>query len=115
MAISEFEIKRCEREVEKFLMARRPSAPDRDQLNYGYRIENQSVVLFEVRPDWRNPQVKLELPFAKATYVKKEKFWKIYWQRQDLKWHRYKPKPDVQLFEDFLAIVGEDTHGCFFG
>lgn len=115
MAISEFEIKRCEREVEKFLLARRPSAPDREQLNYGYRIENQSVVLFEIRPDWRNPQVKLELPFAKATYVKKEKFWKIYWQRQDLKWHRYKPQPDVQLFEDFLAIVGEDAHGCFFG
>lgn len=115
MAISEFEIKRCEKELEKFLELRRPPKHIRGQLDISYRFENQSVELFEIRPQWKNPDKKLEIPFAKVTYVKKEKLWKIYWQRQDLKWHRYVPAPSVQYFEEFLSVVNEDTHACFFG
>ena len=115
MAISEFEVKRCERELEKFLKVKRPPVNVRSQLDFGYRIENQSVELLEIRPEWRNPENKMEQAFAKATYVKKEKLWKIYWQRQDLKWHSYEPAPNVQYFEEFLAIVGEDANACFFG
>jgi len=115
MAISEFELKRCEREVEKFLEKRRPPVHIRSQLDFGYRIENQCVELFEVRPQWNDPEKILELPFAKATYVKKEKLWKVYWQRQDLKWHSYAPVPTVKYFEDFLAVVSEDENACFFG
>ena len=114
MSISEFELKRCERELEKFLAAKRPPAHIRHELDFGHRIENQSVELFEIRPEWRNPENKMELPFAKATYVKREKVWKIYWQRQDLKWHSYMPGPSVQYFEEFLSIVSEDANGCFF-
>jgi hypothetical protein len=101
--------------VKKFLEARRPPPHVRGQLDFGYRIEGQSVELFEIRPEWRNPEKKTKIPFAKATYVKKEKHWKIYWQRQDLKWHLYQPMPEVQFFEDFLALVSEDAHACFFG
>ncbi len=115
MAISEFEIKRCEREIEKFLAGRRPPAHIRNKLDFGYRIENQSVEIFEIRPQWKNPKNKIEIPFAKATYVKKRKLWKIYWQRRDLKWHSYTPAPSVQHFEEFLSVVNEDTHACFFG
>ena len=115
MAISEFEEKRCERELEKFLAAKRPPQHVRSQLDFGYRLENQSVVLFEIRPDWKQPDIKRETPFAKATYIKTEKQWKIYWQRQDLKWHNYKPVPNVQYFEEFLAVVSEDANACFFG
>jgi len=115
IAISEFEVKRCEREVEKFMQKRRPPAHIRNKLDLGYRIDNQSVELFEIRPESRNPDKKMEIPFAKATYVKSQKHWKIYWQRQDLKWHSYAPTPEVKLCEDFLAIVSEDAHACFFG
>ena len=115
MAISEFEVKRCERELEKFLEEKRPPAHIRPQLDFGYRIENQSVEIFEIRPEWRNSKVKMKIPLAKATYTKNQKLWKIYWQRQDLKWHRYQPAPSVQYFEEFLSIVSEDTHACFFG
>lgn len=115
MAISEFEIKRCERELEKFLAVRRPPAHVRHQLDFGYRIEDQSVVLYEIRANRRNPEEKMQIPFAKATYVKKQKLWKIFWQRQDLKWHSYTPKPTVSFFEEFLAIVNEDANACFFG
>ena len=115
MAISEFEVKRCEREVEKFLDVRRPSVHIRNEFDLGYRIESQSVELFEIRPEWQNPEKKIETPFAKATYIKKEKLWKVYWLRQDLKWHSYTPAPSVKYFEEFLSIVNEDANACFFG
>ena len=115
MAISEFEVKRCERELKKFLEAKRPPAHIRNQLDFGYRIENQSVELIEIRPEWRDPENKIKVPFAKVTYVKKENLWKIYWQRQDLKWHSYTPVPSVQYFEEFLSVVSEDANACFFG
>lgn len=115
MAISEFETKRCEKELEKFLSVRRPPPHIRDQVDLTYRIENQSVEIFEIRPQWDNPARKIEIPIAKSTYVKKSGLWKIYWQRQDLKWHGYDPAPSVKSFEEFLAIVSEDALGCFFG
>ena len=115
MAISEFEVKRCERELKKFLEVMRPPANIRSQLDFGYRIENQSVELIEIRPEWKNSENKINIPFARVTYVKKEKLWKIYWQRQDLKWHSYAPVPSVQNFEEFLSVVSEDANACFFG
>ena len=115
MAISEFEEKRCERELQKFMDVRRPPAHIRNEVDLRYRIKNQSVEIFEVRPEWRNPENKIEIPIAKTTYVKAQKHWKIYWQRQDLKWHSYQPVPTVDLFEEFLAVVHEDANACFFG
>ena len=115
MPISEFEVKRCERELEKFLAIKRPPAHIRSQLDYAYRIENQSVELFEIRPQLSNSAKEMELPFAKAIFVKKAKHWKIFCQRQDLKWHSDKPAPSVQFIEEFIAIVSEDVNACFFG
>lgn len=115
MAISEFEIKRCERELKRFLEENRPPPHIRPKLDLDYRIKNQSVEIFEIRPDWKDPELRLESPVAKTTYVKKEKLWKIYWLRSDLKWHKYDPVPTVERFEDFLTIVSEDQHACFFG
>ena len=115
MTISEFEIKKYEKELEKFISQRRPPAHMRDKIDLGYRMINQSIELFEIRPQWRNPSVKQEHTIAKATYTKSGKCWKIYWQRADLKWHRYDPVPTVKTLEDFLQTVTEDKHACFFG
>lgn len=115
MPISEFEIKKCEKEIEKFLIEKRPPSYLRDRLDYGYQIKNQSVELFEIRPEWGNLKEKMKIPIVKATYVKKHAIWKIYWQRRDLKWHSYEPVPSVKNFEDFLTVVKEDEYACFFG
>lgn len=115
MAISEFEIKRCEREMDKFLAKHRPPPQMRRMVDLSYRIENQSVVIFEVRARYDNPAQVFESPAAKATYVKSNRVWKIYWQRQDLKWHLYEPEPEVAFLEQFLDIVVEDKYACFFG
>lgn len=115
MTISEFEIKRCERELKAFLTVRRPPVHIRNELDFGYRINNQSVELIEIRPVWNNPEKKMENPFAKATYNKAKKHWQVYWMRADLKWHAYEPNAAVRSIEDFLSIVADDKHGCFFG
>lgn len=115
MAISEFEIKRCEKELDKFLELRRPPAHIRNELDITYRIVDQSVELFEVRPMWDDPSEKIESAIAKTTYIKKNNHWKIFWQRQDLKWHAYEPQEIVKTFEEFLSVVNEDKHACFFG
>jgi len=116
MALSEFEIKKAEKEVSAFVEKRRPPPSIRKELDLDYRIKGQSVEIFEVRPLWRGkPGETIEHPVAKATYVKTQKLWKVYWQRADLKWHGYEPNPTASSLQEFLRIVDRDEYACFFG
>lgn len=115
MALTELELKRCERELSQFLDRRRPPPSLREQLDLGYRITGHSVALFEVRPAWDDHSRRLELPFAKATFVRTVGHWRIYWNRQDLKWHGYQPVPVVSSLKEFLEVVDQDECACFFG
>lgn len=115
MAFSEFETKRYEKIIGQFIEQRRPPPHIRDQLDLGFRVQDQSVEIFEIRPVWREPGKKMESPVAKATYVKTQDVWKIYWQRADLKWHSYDLNPEVETLEEFLAIVEKDECACFWG
>jgi len=115
MSLSEFEIKKIEKAIAKFMEKRRPASHIREQLDLGFRIKDQSIELFEIRPRWDNPSEKMESAIAKATYIKTQKNWKIFWQRQDLKWHSYQPHPKAKTIEEVLEVVDSDTHCCFFG
>jgi hypothetical protein len=50
MVFSEFEIKRIEKSVDKFMEKRRPAPHIRNQVDLGFKIKNQSLELFEIRP-----------------------------------------------------------------
>jgi|SRR5690554_581519 len=115
MAFSEFEHKKIERATESLLKARRPPVAVRAELDLVVRVEGQSVQVLEVRPQFRDPSTVIEIPLAKATYVKKSQRWKIYWMRSDLKWHSYAPEPESRSIEGFFALVSADENGCFFG
>ena len=115
MAFSEFESKRVEKLASQYIDTHRPPAHIRSQLDIGYRISGQSLEFFEIRPRWDKPEEILEHDFAKATFVKKTRSWKIYWLRQDLKWHSYDPVPEVASLEEFLSTVSEDALACFRG
>ncbi len=115
MALSEFETKKIEKEVGAFVEKRRPPPHVRSELDLGFRIKGQSVEIFETRSLWNNPEEKIEGPVAKATYVKRYQVWKVFWQRADLKWHRYDPNPEVETLEEFLGLVDRDEYACFFG
>lgn len=101
--------------LENFLARKRPPENMRAQLDLDYKIENQSVIIYEVRPRWNNANEKIESPIAKTTWVKSRQKWKIFWMRADLKWHLYQPVPEVKTISEFIQTVNEDTHSCFWG
>ncbi|MDN6298328.1 MAG: DUF3024 domain-containing protein [Halomonas sp.] len=115
MAFSEFEEKKIQQAAAEFLGAVRPPAHMRSQVDVDVRIAGQSVHIVELRPDIREPSRIIELPVAKATYVKKHQRWKIYWMRSDLKWHLYTPRPEARSVEEMFAVVNSDENDCFFG
>lgn len=116
MTLSDFESKRLHKLVGAFVEARRPPPAMRSQIDLSFRITGQSVEIVEVRPAWQgHPGETTEQPVAKATYVKTQAMWRVYWQRADLKWHAYQPEPQVDNIERFLTLVAEDRHACFFG
>lgn len=115
MAFTEIEIARHRRVLNAWLEKNRPPAHIRPKLDFGYRISGQSVELFEIRPKFQKPDEKQEGAIAKATWNKRQELWQIYWQRADLKWHRYDPAPSAGTLEKFLGVVREDKHACFFG
>ena len=115
MAFSEFETKRIQKILERYIEKNRPPENLRDEVDLSFRIKGQSVEIFEIHQFWNNPEEKIEEPVAKATYVKSRNLWKVYWQRADLKWHQYEPDPEADSIEDFIDIVENDEYACFFG
>lgn len=52
MALSEFEIKRIEKLVGRYVEDHRPDPSIRSKLDLAFRIDNQSFVIYEIRPQW---------------------------------------------------------------
>jgi hypothetical protein len=115
MAFNDFEKKRYEKIISEFLERRRPHPSIRNQLDLSFRIKNQSVEIFEVRPAFQAPEEKVQHPVAKATYVRTQDAWRVFWRRADLKWHSYPPTPEVKSLYDFVTLVDQDKHCCFWG
>lgn len=115
MAFNDLEQKRVEEEVSAFVESRRPPPHIRSELDLGFRVSGQSIEIFSIRPAFRQPDKTTEIPIAKATYIRKRDYWKVYWQRADLKWHYYGPCPVVKDVHEFLDLVGKDEYCCFFG
>jgi len=54
-------------------------------------------------------------PFAKATCVKAQDCWKIFWMRASLKWQGYEPTPAVSSIDEILDVVDRDQYVCLWG
>jgi hypothetical protein len=114
MAFTELELKRCERDLDAFLLRRRPPPSARAELDLGYQITGHSIELMEIRAAWNNPSQRVEHPFAKITYVRTANTWKLYWKRASGKWQAHDPH-EFRLFEMALQSVDRDECHCFFG
>lgn len=101
--------------LENFLEKRRPPEEMRNKVDLAYRIEDQSVIIYSIRPHWQNQSEKIEHPIAKTTWVHTQQVWKVFWMRADSKWHGYDPQPKVKTIQQFLKLVNEDQYGCFWG
>ncbi len=115
MTISEFEIKRIEKRVGRFVESKRPTKAMRSDLDISFRVTGQSFEIFEIRPQWNDPTKKIEASIAKATFVKSRQTWKLYWMRADMKWHLYEPFPASDSLEKILEAIEKDSHHCFWG
>lgn len=60
MPLSEFEIKRLKKIVGRYIEENRLPADIRNEVDLAFRIEGQSVVIFEIRPFWNDPRKKLK-------------------------------------------------------
>lgn len=114
MALTEFETRRIEKIVGNFIETRRPPIHIRGEVDLGFRVDGQTVDIFEVRrlPNEFEPH---EQPVARARWVKTRNSWNVYWMRADLKWHAYEPQATVRTIEAFCALVNEDACACFWG
>lgn len=115
MPLTDFETARIEAAMEPFMAKRRPPPEIRPRLDLAFRIEKQSVIIYSIRPLWNDPSRTIVEVIAKATFVRSDDLWRVYWHRADLKWHVYIPCRYVRGIEDFLALVDADEYNCFWG
>lgn len=101
--------------MENYVESIRPPEDIRDKVDIAYKIDNQSVILCEVRPLFMHPGQKGEFGYARATYVKRSGKWKVYWMRASGKWNVYAPMPEVANLKEFVRLVEEDAYHCFKG
>jgi hypothetical protein len=57
----------------------------------------------------------MEAPVAKFRYVATRQVWELYCRFRDLKWHRYKPRPQSRSFQTLLDEVEKDPTCIFWG
>lgn len=101
--------------LETYIELRRPAPEIRKLVDLGYQVIGQSIILYEVRPSFLNPNEIQNIGYAKATYVKSKNIWKVFWKRSDLKWHSYKKNTAVNDIQQFLKLVDVDEYRCFKG
>jgi len=114
MSLSPQEREACVAELADFMKERRPPLHLRDQVDLRYRINQTTLILYEVRPAWDGRGDVIERPFAKLTLIRSRHVWKLYWMRTSGKWQAYEPDEYRSLI-DVLSVVRLDEFGCFFG
>lgn len=104
-----------EKQIHGFVERKRPPKDIRNQLDIGYTYSNGTFEIFEIRPQWNNPEKILHHSVAKATYFKSQQHWKLYWKRAGGKWEYYDPATILPNITDVLLCIENDVHGCFWG
>lgn len=115
MAVTNLQVLDIIEDMEAFLERQRPPEHIRPKLDIGYKIEGQSIIIHEIRPLYNDASKIIYPEVAKTTFVKAKNHWKVFWLRADLKWHAYDPKRTVKTLKEFLKLVEEDKHACFWG
>jgi hypothetical protein len=101
--------------LENYIFRIRPPEETRELFDVTYKIEKQSVIIYEISPYWNNMDKFYETDIAKATFLKTKQQWKVYWKQSSSKWLIYDPMPFVKTIKEFTMLVETDKHHCFFG
>jgi hypothetical protein len=114
MAFSELELKVIDRTVGA--LCRRKSLPQfADELRIVYEVDGNSVSIFEERPPWNGVGEWTRQGIARFRCVRSRRLWRLYWMRQDLKWHLFKSGLATPNLAELAALVEENRYGAFLG
>lgn len=102
-------------QIKSYIEKIRPPQEIRDEVDVWYSFKNNIIEIFEIRPDWNDENIKINLPIARTRYNSNSKKWRIYWINSQDKWLPYKPNPEVSKFSDFIEILKKDKNNCFWG
>jgi len=115
MALTDWQKAEIKVAADKYLGKRNEMiAAQTDQFRVEYRIEGQSVYIYEHRKMWRGDGFQ-DIDVAKATYVGTTNKWKLFWMMRDLKWHSYYDEPEHDDIESVFKCVDEDATCAFWG
>lgn len=84
------------------------------ELDFGYSWNGNTALLFEIRPQWNNPNNILQIEFAKLKYNNSTNSWKLYGKRASGKWELYQFNSESINLYELLDEIRRDAHGCFF-
>lgn len=102
--------------IKNFVESIRPQDPKiRQEIDMGYSYDGKTVIFYEIRPDWLNPDKITQMEFAKIRFYKSRQEWNLYWMRASGKWELYEPYPKSSYLDKLLAVIKEDEYACFFG
>jgi hypothetical protein len=114
MSFSDLELEAIDAALHDLCVNRVPEQ-HRDQIQIRYLVDGHAVVLFEDRPDWRNPDLRTSEPFARFRYYRSRGEWSLFWLPSDGNWERYDAASPARKIDPLVRHVERDTYGCFFG
>ena len=115
MAFNELDRKRIEKTLDRFIQAHRRHPIFATNLTSVFACKAKASNCLKSAPFGTTQAKKWNRRLLKPPTSKRKTSWKTYWMRADLKWHSYPPAPHVLNIDEFLALVAEDKHACFFG
>jgi len=114
MALPQFVKARVEFKLKSYC-DNRVSPEVRDKVRVCFRIEEDSVTLYEERPALMKPGTLVESNVSKFEYDAKTTMWTLYCRDQYSHWHKYDVFEPSLDFDDLLQEVEEDPTGIFWG
>ena len=87
----------------------------RDQIKMFYRINGNSIVIFESRPYWQDKSIWTEMPIAKIRFLPDKNVWQLFWQKANGRWLKYPDFPPTKNLHDIISEIDSDPYHVFWG
>ncbi len=113
MALSEFTTKLVQTKLSWFCREKVP-LHYRSRIRLGYRIEGDTVTIFEQRATFSDPDRWVDLDVAQFRWDDRRKTWSLFYRDREAAWRHYYLEPRSD-FEALLREVDDDPVEVFWG
>jgi hypothetical protein len=113
-SLPEFERRLAERLLARF-SDRRVLAHGEQPTRLEHEIRGLSVTLYELRPAYENPSVRVRAPVARFRFDPGSGLWTLHWRDPSGGWRRYGEHPPTRNLEALLSEVDRDPTRIFWG